>query len=164
MTFRVSGFWFSRRLEFQIFDIYCSWIFKSTGCCVLGECAGTRGNSPGDSKHRGRIVQDSRAWRSDGTENIRAADRRGLNPKAYNNEVACPLVQEIVRAAIAMRDPMVVGWWQRRQRSEVTKQQGRGLSDLPLCRCETAEPTGCLAASADSTQAEPWEHSPGVGG
>ena len=46
----------------------------------------------------------------------------------------------------------------------LTTQQGRGLSDFPLCRCETAEPTGCLAASADNTQAEPWEHSPGVGG
>jgi len=83
-------------------------ITSKPGCCVLGECAGTRGNSPGGSKHRGRIVQDSRAWRSDGTENIRAAGRRGLDPKAYNNGVACPLVQEIVRAAIAMRDPMVM--------------------------------------------------------
>ena len=75
---------------------------------MLGECAGTRDNSPGDSKHRGRIVQDSRAWRGDDTKNIKAADRRGLNPKAYNNEVACPLVRETIRAAIAMRDPMVL--------------------------------------------------------
>ena len=80
-------------------------ITSEPGCCVIGECAGTRGNLPGDSKHSGRIVQDSRAWRGDSTKNITAADRRGLSPKAYNNEVACPLVREIVRAAIAMRYP-----------------------------------------------------------
>ena len=80
-------------------------ITSKPGCCVMGECAGTRGNLPGDSKHRGRIVQDSRAWRGNSTQNITAAGRRGLNPKAYNNEVACPLVREIVRAAIAMRYP-----------------------------------------------------------
>ena len=80
-------------------------ITSEPGCCVIGECAGTRGNLPGDSKHSGRIVQDSRAWRGDSTQNITAADRRGLSPKAYNNEVACPLVREIVRAAIAMRYP-----------------------------------------------------------
>ena len=58
------------------------------------------GNALGDHRHRGRVMQDSQAWRSE--RKITAADRRGLNTKAYNNEVACPMVREIVRAAIAM--------------------------------------------------------------
>ena len=75
-------------------------ITSKPGCCVVGECAGTMGNALGDHRHRGRVMQDSQAWRSE--QKITAADRRGLNTKAYNNEVACPMVREIVRAAIAM--------------------------------------------------------------
>ena len=61
-------------------------ITSKPGYCVIGECAGTMGNSPGDRRHRGRVMQDSQAWRSE--RKITAADRRGLNTKAYNNEVA----------------------------------------------------------------------------
>ena len=89
------------------------------GCCVIGECARTMGNSPGDRRHRGRVMQDSQAWRSE--RKSTAADRRGLNTKAYDNEVACPLVREIVRAAIAMGGRAN---WSLGQEMEVTTHRG----------------------------------------
>ena len=33
-----------------------------TGRCVIGECGGTTGNTPGDRRHTNRVVQASKTW------------------------------------------------------------------------------------------------------
>jgi hypothetical protein len=72
-----------------------------TGRCVVGVCAGTAGNSPGDARHMEQTVPNSKDRRPDQGALVRG--RRERTREAVVNEVVPGLVQEIVRAAQQQR-------------------------------------------------------------
>jgi hypothetical protein len=67
------------------------------GRCIVGRCAGTRDNKPGDKRHETQTVANSRERRQ--SQGALIGGRREFARQAVTNQVAPGLVKEIVEAA-----------------------------------------------------------------
>ena len=71
---------------------------RAQGRCVVGKCAGTLGNRPGDARHTEQTVPSSKDRRP--SQGAIAGGRREYTREAVVNAVAPDLVREIVGAVL----------------------------------------------------------------
>ena len=86
-----------------------NWIPKGTtgtGRCVTGKCAGTLSNKKGDKRHEEQTVANTPDRRPDQGKKI--GSRREHTREAVVNAVEAALVQEIMSAAISVREKKLI--------------------------------------------------------